>query len=110
MNKLKEEDGFTLIEMLIVLLVISVLMLIVIPNVTKSSKSIDEKGCTAYVLTLQGQVEVYKMDTGGYPTDLSDLVPIYVPEETWENKEAQCLDGTKLSITGGKVAKTGSGS
>lgn len=103
MNKLKEEDAFTLIEMLIVLLVISVLMLIVIPNVTKSSKSIDKKGCDAYKVTLQGQVEVYKMDTGGYPMGLVDLVPEYVPEGSWENEEPQCLDGTELSIKDGKV-------
>ena len=110
MNKLKEEVGFTLIEMLIVLLVISVLMLIVIPNVTKHSKSIDKKGCDAYVVMLQGQVEVYKMDLGGYPTGLKDLVPNYIPSGSWENEIPQCLDGTLLSIKDGKVAKDGSGS
>ena len=34
---LKNEKGFTLIEMMIVLLIISVLILITIPNVTKHS-------------------------------------------------------------------------
>ena len=49
MKKRLGEQGFTLIEMMIVLLIISVLILIAIPNVTKHSKSIDEKGCAAYV-------------------------------------------------------------
>ncbi len=62
MKNIKDEAGFTLIEMMIVLLIISVLILIAIPNVTKHSKSIDEKGCDAYVKMVQGQVEAYKMD------------------------------------------------
>ena len=38
------EKGFTLIEMLIVLLIISVLILVTIPNVTKHFATIDDKG------------------------------------------------------------------
>ncbi len=45
----KNERGFTLIEMMIVLLVISVLLFIAIPNVTKQSGSINAKGCEAFV-------------------------------------------------------------
>ena len=52
MQRIKNEKGFTLIEMMIVLLIISVLILIAIPNVTKHSKSIDAKGCAAYLNTI----------------------------------------------------------
>lgn len=106
MKKLKEEDGFTLIEMLIVLLVISVLMLIVIPNVTKSSKSIDTKGCDAFVVMIQGQVEAYKMDQGGYPSTLEDMADgNYLPTQYWKEKVPQCQDGTKLIYAAGEVSK-----
>jgi len=109
MNRLKKEEGFTLIEMLIVLLVISVLMLIAIPNVTKHSKSIDEKGCAAYVVMIQGQVEAYKMDKGGYPAKLGDLVTEdYLPQGT-SSESLECPDGTALTFAGGKVTTTGSG-
>lgn len=47
--RFRNEKGFTLIEMLIVLLIISVLILVTIPNVTKHFASIDNKGCEAYV-------------------------------------------------------------
>lgn len=105
MKVLKEENGFTLIEMLIVLLVISILMLIAIPNVTKNSKSIDEKGCDAYVLMVQGQVEAYKMDKGGYPDGLQELVA-----EKYITETPKCPDGTEISISNGKVDKAGTGS
>lgn len=43
------EKGFTLIEMLIVLLIISILLLVTIPNVTKHNQSIQTKGCEGLV-------------------------------------------------------------
>ena len=69
----KGESGFTLIEMMIVLLIISVLVLIAIPNVTKHSKSIDEKGCKAYVKMVEGQVAAYKMEHHKNPS-LEELI------------------------------------
>jgi len=98
MFKLKEERGFTLIEMMIVLLIISVLILIAIPNVTKHSKSIDEKGCSAYISMIQGQVESYKMDKHSYPSPQELVTAEYLLEVP------KCPDGTVLTIdVNGKV-------
>lgn len=88
--------------MMIVLLIISVLILLAIPNVTKNSKSIDEKGCGAYVKMVQGQVEAFKMDKLRYPTNFEELVTDdYFPETP------VCPDGTALSLTDGKVKSVG---
>ncbi|MCM3389933.1 prepilin-type N-terminal cleavage/methylation domain-containing protein [Ureibacillus chungkukjangi] len=62
------EKGFTLIEMLIVLLIISVLVLVTVPNVTKHFATIDNKGCEAYLKMVQGQVEAYKLDNNTLPS------------------------------------------
>lgn len=62
------DKGFTLIEMLIVLLIISVLILVTIPNVTKHFATIDNKGCEAYLKMVQGQVEAYKLDNKSLPS------------------------------------------
>ncbi|MCG7345143.1 prepilin-type N-terminal cleavage/methylation domain-containing protein [Sporosarcina sp. ACRSL] len=98
MKIVKEESGFTLIEMMIVLLIISVLVLIAIPNVTKHSKSIDDKGCKAYVKMVEGQVTAYKMEKHEYPS-LQELIDHdYLPDG------AQCPDGTEILIAeDGKV-------
>lgn len=82
MKKRIGEQGFTLIEMMIVLLIISVLILIAIPNVTKHSKSIDEKGCAAYVNTirliniLHGNLVIPMVCEGclNWSIDLADLI------------------------------------
>ncbi|QPQ35148.1 MULTISPECIES: competence type IV pilus major pilin ComGC [unclassified Lysinibacillus] len=89
MKLIKQEAGFTLIEMLIVLLIISILILISIPNVSKHFATIDEKGCTAYIAMVQGQVEAYRVDFMEYPT-LEDLLSKgYLKEQgkTCPNKE-----------------------
>lgn len=99
------EKGFTLIEMLIVLLIISVLILITIPNVTKHFATIDEKGCSAYVSMVQGQVEAYRVDKMTYPT-VADLIK----EGYITTEEAKCPSGEKITIDQeGKATVEGGG-
>lgn len=71
---LKNQSGFTLIEMMIVLMVISILLLITIPNVTKNNSSINEKGCEAYQKMVQGQVQAYQMDNNNETPSVEQLV------------------------------------
>lgn len=97
MSIIKTEKGFTLIEMMIVLLIISVLILIAIPNVTKHSSSIDKKGCEAFVKMAQGQVEAYKMEFQSIPTIENLTSKEYLPEG------AKCPDGTPIKIVDGVV-------
>jgi competence protein ComGC len=70
----KNSKGFTLIEMLIVMLVISVLMLLLIPNLTKQSESVNEKGCDALVSLVQSQADAYYLDTGNRANGINILV------------------------------------
>ncbi|MET4560514.1 competence type IV pilus major pilin ComGC [Lysinibacillus parviboronicapiens] len=94
MKHVKQQAGFTLIEMLIVLLIISVLILITIPNVTKHFATIDEKGCTAYISMVQGQVEAYRVDFMTYPT-LEELVTNGYLKEN----ETTCPNKSEIVIT-----------
>ena len=89
MKRLKQQKGFTLIEMLIVLLIISILILITVPNISKHFATIDKKGCDAYVSMVQGQVEAYRVDLMDYPTlqDLVDKGYLKANETTCPNKE-----------------------
>ena len=65
---MKNEKGFTLIEMMIVMLIISVLLIITIPNVAKHNSNINSKGCEAYVKMVQAQVQAYQMEKNKIPT------------------------------------------
>ena len=87
------DKGFTLIEMLIVLLIISILILVTIPNVTKHFATIDEKGCDAYVSMVQGQVQAYKIEKMKFPT-VSQLIE----EDYISTEEAKCPSGENIII------------
>ncbi|MCR2820384.1 competence type IV pilus major pilin ComGC [Lederbergia panacisoli] len=97
----ENEKGFTLIEMMIVLLVITIILLVALPNVTKQSSSINEKGCEAMVQMVQGQVQAYYMEHKEYPSfdDLKEKD--YVGNQfTFE-----CPNGNALLIEDGNVTQ-----
>src|SRR5699024_4249055 len=70
---LKNNKGFTLIEMLIVLMIISVLIILSVPNLGGKSKEVNDKGCDALVSVVQAQVDAYYLDNGNYPLSLDVL-------------------------------------
>ena len=54
--------AFTLVEMLVVLLIISVLLLLFVPNLTKQKDAVDDKGKAAVVKVVESQAELYRLD------------------------------------------------
>ena len=54
--------GFTLIEMLVVLLIISILLLLFVPNLTKQKDHVKESGSAAVVKVVEGQAELYALN------------------------------------------------
>jgi competence protein ComGC len=104
---MKNEKGFTLIEMMIVLLIISVLLIITIPNIGKYNANVNTKGCSAYVKMVEAQVQAYKMDNGTYPANTQTLVS----EGYLRKNESACPDTTNIIIgANGEVTTTESGS
>jgi len=71
---MKREAGFTLIEMMIVMLIISVLLIITIPNITQHNANINKKGCEAFVDMVQAQVQAFEMDKDHFPADINELI------------------------------------
>ncbi|MGF9975234.1 competence type IV pilus major pilin ComGC [Viridibacillus arvi] len=99
MQLLKQQKGFTLIEMLIVLFIITVLILIAIPNVTKHFSTVDDKGCKAYVTMVQGQVEAYRIDEKKYPTTIEML-----EDAKYLKQDTNACIGKKIQIADGEVS------
>lgn len=101
----KNERGFTLIEMMIVLLVITVLLFIAIPNVAKQSKNINAKGCNAFIHMVQGQVQAYRIDQDTLPSSIDTLVT----EGYLRKDETTCPGGGAVTIDAeGIVSASGS--
>ena len=89
--------AFTLLEMLMVMFIISVLLLLTIPNITKHKKSVDETGCRTYADSVQTQVTAYEMIEGELPSSIQQLKDRgYIHSTT-------CSDGTGLILSGSEV-------
>jgi len=99
-KKIKNSRGFTLIEMLIVLMIISVLIILIVPNLGSKSADVNNTGCDALVSLVQAQADAYYIETGSHPTTINELV-----SSDYITKEQQtCPNNKKLEISNGKVS------
>ncbi|ASN05246.1 competence type IV pilus major pilin ComGC [Virgibacillus necropolis] len=98
----KNQKGFTLIEMLIVLMIISVLIILIVPNLSDKSKDVYAKGCGALAAVVQTQVESYYLDKGSYPASLEILQSenyINTEQKTCKNGKALGYNPTDGTVT-----------
>lgn len=76
-NKLKarkNKGGFTLLEMLIVLVVVSLLMAIIIPNVAGQRERINDQAEINITEIIETQANTYEMVNGGGTPSLAILL------------------------------------
>ena len=70
--------GFTLVEVLLVIIIIGILAAIVIPRIATSKTDAWKAACNANVAALNAQIELYHVQdaTGNYPTTLDQLATL----------------------------------
>lgn len=68
LKKLREEKGFTLIEMLIVIMIVSLLLLLVMTNVGGVQDTVKTTTNAGIVQTVDSQKVIYEMKEGKKPT------------------------------------------
>lgn len=73
-RKNKNIKGFTLIEIMVVIIIIGILIVITLPNFVNSVKRAKVSSVKSNMHTLQTIVETYGADfSGNYPSDLNNL-------------------------------------
>ncbi len=80
------EAGFTLMEMLVVLVVIGLIAAVAIPQITKLMGSAKSKSTKVQMETLSASLRYFEMDTGSYPTSEQGLEVLWSmpePEPGW---------------------------
>ncbi|MBF0557310.1 MAG: type II secretion system major pseudopilin GspG [Nitrospirae bacterium] len=73
-KRLREETGFTLIEILIVVMIIGLIASLVAPNLMGKFERSKEEISKAQVEMLSSGVQSFMLDVGKCPKDLSELV------------------------------------
>ena len=73
-KQLRNVESFTLIEMLIVLLVISALVLLFIPNISRYRDHVNREGKQAVMQLVDAQKELYSLQNNGKVTTIAELL------------------------------------
>lgn len=90
-DRRKREEGFTLVEMMVVLVIIGLLATVVIINVLPATDRAARTRVQADLLTLEQAIEMYRLENLRYPTTeegLAALTPNYVrrlPNDPWNS-------------------------
>ncbi len=67
MNRVKRENGFTLIEVMAVIIIIAVLATITIPKLASSTVNARRKADVATAHEVKAALHRYQLDYGAYP-------------------------------------------
>lgn len=88
---MRNRKGFTLVELLIVVLILGALAAIAIPRIGTSASNAKINACKTNVDTINSQIELYMANNGSWPSALTDVTqdPNYFPDG-----EPDCPFGT----------------
>jgi competence protein ComGC len=95
MNK----KGFTLLEMILVVSVLSILFLLSVPSIQKVLSTVDEKGCDALLKVVDAAIVQYRLETGYLPDDVYDLID----RGYLSDSQIECTNGKKILIVSGEA-------
>jgi prepilin-type N-terminal cleavage/methylation domain-containing protein len=83
-NKNKKSKGFTLVEIMIVVLIIGILMAIAVPNFVKARDTSRRNSCIANLKQIDSAKEQFAMETKldtGAAVAWTDLTPTYIKSQ-----------------------------
>jgi general secretion pathway protein G len=79
---LAEGAGFTLIEIMVVIIILGLLATLIIPNITGYTEKAKREKARADIASLEGALELFKADSGFYPTTEQGLDALVIKPST----------------------------
>lgn len=76
-------EGFTLVEMMVVIAIIGLIAVLVIPQITHRMDEARIKTTRLQIRELESAVDMFKIDNGFYPSHLEDLIRRPANAKTW---------------------------
>lgn len=99
MSKLcrQAHKGFTLVEIMIVVLIIGILLAIAVPNFIRARESSRAKSCVSNLKQIEAAKEQWAMDTKAGPTATPDASDLYGTDK-YIKTEPQCPSDGNYTI------------
>ena len=82
-NSLKQNAGFTLIEILVVMAIIAMLAVMVAPNLFRQQAGAMRDVALTEISTLEAALDIYRLDVGEYPDSLDGLMENDSDRASW---------------------------
>ena len=75
---MQRQRGFTLLEIMVVIVILGVLASLVVPNLMGNKEKADRQKVVSDLVALEGALDMYKLDNSRYPTTEQGL-----PQDPW---------------------------
>lgn len=88
-NLALRSSGFTLVELLLVLVILGILAAIVIPKFSGRTEQAREQQAVTQISTFKTALDAFEIDTGSYPKALIDLIVPPRDAQNWRGPYIQ---------------------
>ena len=88
----RRQGGFTIFEIVIVFILLAGIMAFVLPKVFEQASKAKSKEAEVKLMSLAGQIEMYKLEVGRYPESLQALVKQPGGADRWAGPYAKEAD------------------
>jgi type IV pilus assembly protein PilA len=80
MKMFRKDEGFTLVELMVVVLIIGILIAIAIPVFNSARNRAERNSCYSNQRMIEGAVQTYYASVETTPANIAALVPNYIKE------------------------------